>query len=362
MAWRSTNIAGGDQQGRPPWYRRRFALDANTVTWLFVALGMILRLLEYTDNRGLYMDEISLLRNLIGKPIFDFSTRLTENQLAPPGFLVIERLMVRLPISIVWSTRSFRLFAVSPRWCSCVSLPGRISRRVVRRSPSGCSRWTIGPSIRGRDQTVFERYPSGFVRALAREKMFGGRPASSGVSCGLWRCERLVLASSGDCAGRGRELPGRRGRIPPRWEASGVYRRDVQPLGHQFRRLLFCLTPDLEYGPIHLGLVALCLSCRSRPGRSLKPSDSSGSYSTFSTIRPGRDAARSSRFGFLAMGLYTIGSVTLARRWPGGLYLLTAPLLLTIAASALHQYPFHGACCSFSCRHCTCCSVKGPRL
>jgi hypothetical protein len=45
---------------------------------------------------------------------------------------------------------------------------------------------------------------------------------------------------------------------------------------------------------------------------------------------------------FLAMGLYLIGSLSLGLRWRGGLYLLVAPLLFTLAASALHQYPFHG--------------------
>ncbi len=44
----------------------------------------------------------------------------------------------------------------------------------------------------------------------------------------------------------------------------------------------------------------------------------------------------------LALALAVVGSVSLFRRWPGGLYLLTAPLALALAASALHQYPFHG--------------------
>jgi hypothetical protein len=44
----------------------------------------------------------------------------------------------------------------------------------------------------------------------------------------------------------------------------------------------------------------------------------------------------------LALALAVVGSVSLFRRWPGGLYLLTAPLAFALAASALHQYPFHG--------------------
>ena len=42
------------------------------------------------------------------------------------------------------------------------------------------------------------------------------------------------------------------------------------------------------------------------------------------------------------MGFYLIGAVSLGFRWRGGLYLLVAPLLFTLFASGLHQYPFHG--------------------
>jgi hypothetical protein len=45
---------------------------------------------------------------------------------------------------------------------------------------------------------------------------------------------------------------------------------------------------------------------------------------------------------FLALGLFVLGGLVLGRRWPGGLYLLVAPLLFATLASALHQYPFHG--------------------
>src|SRR5262249_8981347 len=44
----------------------------------------------------------------------------------------------------------------------------------------------------------------------------------------------------------------------------------------------------------------------------------------------------------LALVLAIAGSALLLRRWPGGLYLLTAPVVFALAASALHQYPFHG--------------------
>jgi hypothetical protein len=45
---------------------------------------------------------------------------------------------------------------------------------------------------------------------------------------------------------------------------------------------------------------------------------------------------------YLALGLFLCGAVALWRRWAGGLYLLVAPILFGLLASALHQYPFHG--------------------
>jgi hypothetical protein len=44
----------------------------------------------------------------------------------------------------------------------------------------------------------------------------------------------------------------------------------------------------------------------------------------------------------LASALAIAGGVSLLRRWPGGLWLLAAPLVFALAASALRQYPFHG--------------------
>ena len=66
--------------------------------------------LEYADNRSLYIDERSLLQNLVELAPFDFTSILTESQLAPPGFLVLERLLVRLPFPKVPAARLVAAF------------------------------------------------------------------------------------------------------------------------------------------------------------------------------------------------------------------------------------------------------------
>ena len=98
-----------EEQGPDPlsrWVRiRQIMSRAETWTWVLVAAGVLFRLLEYADNRPLYMDERLLLPNLKNLAVFDFSTTLTKDQLAAPGFLALERMMVRLPLPTIWAAR-----------------------------------------------------------------------------------------------------------------------------------------------------------------------------------------------------------------------------------------------------------------
>ena len=45
---------------------------------------------------------------------------------------------------------------------------------------------------------------------------------------------------------------------------------------------------------------------------------------------------------FVALGLFLLGGLSMGMRWRGGFYMLIAPILFTVVASALRQYPFHG--------------------
>ena len=49
------------------------------------------------------------MKNLVGRTVFDFSHILADDQMAPPGFLVIERLLVRLPLAVEATGRFFPL-------------------------------------------------------------------------------------------------------------------------------------------------------------------------------------------------------------------------------------------------------------
>ena len=50
----------------------QFDLNCESLAWIAVALGLILRVWEYLEFRYLYIDEEALLSNLVGRAVFDF--------------------------------------------------------------------------------------------------------------------------------------------------------------------------------------------------------------------------------------------------------------------------------------------------
>jgi hypothetical protein len=61
---------------------------------VILALGVLLRVAVYLGNRGYWLDEGTLLGNIEGVAPLSFAGPLRGDQLAPFGFLVIERLLV----------------------------------------------------------------------------------------------------------------------------------------------------------------------------------------------------------------------------------------------------------------------------
>jgi hypothetical protein len=78
---------------------------------VLLGLGVTLRIWVYLGNRSYWMDESSLLGNLHPERILDFSRPLFGDQLAPLGFLIVERIMVRLFGASTYATRFVPLLA-----------------------------------------------------------------------------------------------------------------------------------------------------------------------------------------------------------------------------------------------------------
>jgi len=105
---------GGDRSGLfsreidlAPYYRSIRDAVVQFPSRFLVGLGIILRLWEYLQNRSYWLDESSLYGNIKGKGILDFSGTLAGDQLAPFGFLIVQRSMQRI---FDYQTYGMRLF------------------------------------------------------------------------------------------------------------------------------------------------------------------------------------------------------------------------------------------------------------
>jgi hypothetical protein len=63
--------------------------------WFSVALGALLRLVQYLRNRSLWLDESSLALNILHRSYSGLLEPLDYHQGAPVGFLMLEKLAVR---------------------------------------------------------------------------------------------------------------------------------------------------------------------------------------------------------------------------------------------------------------------------
>ena len=68
---------------------------AARLTTAFVVLGVALRVWNFVAVSSLWLDEILLSRNILGRGVWQLLTEpLQLDQVAPPGFLLVEKLTV----------------------------------------------------------------------------------------------------------------------------------------------------------------------------------------------------------------------------------------------------------------------------
>ena len=214
------------------------------------------------------MDEGSLLTNLVDLPIFDFSTTLSKDQLAPPGFLAVERMMVRLPLPTVWAAR------LIPLLCGIASM--FLMRSVARRylSPRAVP---IAVGLFALDDWLIyyaveiKQYCSDTTLTLVALLL-------ASAAAGLSRRRLLVLAGFGAVGvwfshplamvlgGRG-DLPGGEGRDSPRLEEDGGPRWEWACSGPPASRLATWFRIEFSARNNSSGIGGTLPSCRFRLAR-----------------------------------------------------------------------------------------------
>jgi hypothetical protein len=325
-----------------PW---RVELNCETLAWLAVAVGVLLRIVEYLGFRALYIDEASLLRNIEGKGIFDFSRVLEEDQMAPPAFLAIERLLVHLPMEVKRSARLFPLFCgIASVFLMRFTARRYFDRRAV---PIAVALLALGDHLIYYASEI-KQYSTDLV--FAQLALMLAAPPPPGrmaprhflalAAFGLvapWFAFPVVFVLSG---------------VGLHFLVTEARRRD-------WRRVAFGAAMGVAWLASFAGCILLSRSIMSKrdflwvwwnfaflplPPRSSADASLLAESLANVFINP---ASLLSPLSFpytagVASILALAGCVSLGRRWPGGLFLLISPLVLGLAASGLHQYPFHG--------------------
>jgi len=106
------------------------AVGGRPLLTALVLLGVALRLWAYASNSSLWLDEILLSRNILELPLGELLLRpLRLDQVAPPGFLLVEKLAV---LALGGSELALRLF---PFLCSVAGV--FLFRRLAERTLDG---------------------------------------------------------------------------------------------------------------------------------------------------------------------------------------------------------------------------------
>jgi len=320
-------------------------LTCENLTWLAVALGVVLRVWEYQEFRPLYIDERALLANVAGRAVFDFGHVLEQDQMAPPGFLVIERLLVQMPLDVRVTARFVPLVC----GIATVFLMRSAARRYLDRRavPLAVGLLALGDHLLYYSSEI-KQYSCDLMMALTALLLAAPRPP-------------------GEPSGRHFKALAIFGLIAPWFSFTvvfvlagvGLHLLVTEALRKNWRKTALTTGIGLGWLISFAGCFLLSRSIMSRrdflwvwwnfaflplPPHSLADASLVAESIANVFINPASILTPLTLpyTALLASILALIGCLSLGRRWPGGLFLVICPLLLALAASGLHQYPFHG--------------------
>jgi hypothetical protein len=324
------------------WVRRR--VDDRPLESL-VWLGAVLRIWVYLQGRSYWMDEGSLRANLIGGAILDFSKPLTGDQLAPFGFLVLERVLVAAFGGSVYVTR------LIPLLCGIGSL--ELFRRLAERLLSRPGAIVAMILFAFSDDLIYysnELKPYswdlaiGLVVTLVGVGELRGDFGRRGLAllaltavASPWLSfpSAFVVAGCGAALLADRNSAGRRrdalalAAIAAGWATSAfvAYGASRRMLNEATTMYVFWDFAFLPFPPTTREALAKAAGIL---------------LETFVTPLNLTPPFLPYAFAGLAFALAALGAISLGRRDPASVAILLAPMVLALAASTLRRYPFHG--------------------
>lgn len=90
---RSPALPQSDQTTRQP---TSLSLWMSRISWLLLGFGLVIRVLQYLSNRALWADEAKLALNLVNRSYGELLQPLAHDQIAPVGFLWAEKAAIQL--------------------------------------------------------------------------------------------------------------------------------------------------------------------------------------------------------------------------------------------------------------------------
>lgn len=113
---------------------------------LFIGLGLSLAIFNLFHNRSLWLDEANLALNIVNKSIYELYMPLDMNQVAPIGFLYVEKIFSTIFGSHDWSLRlfPFMMFLLSVPLYILFALKLTNSKSL---SLLSCALFTLNPTI-----------------------------------------------------------------------------------------------------------------------------------------------------------------------------------------------------------------------
>jgi hypothetical protein len=312
-----------------------------TLFWL----GAALRIWVYLGGRPYWLDEGSLRVSLSGVSILDFSRPLASDQLAPFGFLIVERAVIAVLGESAYAAR------LVPLVCGIAALG--LFQRLVQRLLSRSGAIVAMVLFAFSDDLVYyssELKPYSwdlavclFVTLVGLAELRGGPDRRRLVLLALlavvspWGSFPSVFVVAGCGAvllidrlitGRGREAAWLAA-IAGSWVVSAAFahRAASRLLSESTSMYVFWNFAFPPFPPT---------------GRKALTATAGILLETFVTPLNLAPPFLPYAFTALAVVLLVLGTAAVGRREPAALAMLAAPLALALAASALRKYPFHG--------------------
>jgi hypothetical protein len=310
-----------------------------------LGLGVALRVITYLWNRAMWLDEGMLRANVVDVPVFEFSAPLKSDQLAPLGFLVVERILAQFVSSRNYVLRALPLAAgIGALYLFYRLAPRLLSRRaaLVALTLFALSDDLIYYSSEFKPYSLDVLFAVGIT--LAAVSALGRTPPERAV---LWVAHLAAwapwfsFASVFVIAGCGivlilDSLRAGRLRTAVLWVGIGLgWLANFLVSYHASRAILSPATTmyrfwDFAFSPVGASPRDL-LSWAT--GHFLEVF-----VNPLNLLCPGN-----SRLGVvLPMILLLVGALSMARRSGPIFLLLAAPIILAVAATVLRFFPFHG--------------------